>query len=78
MSMVTTAWRWPVRYLFWFFSIGFGKALYRWRSKHPRAGQNTEFVISALPLGGYVQMLDSREATVPRDQLSLAFDQRSL
>ena len=60
------------------FSIGFGKALYRWRSKHPRPGQNTEFVISALPLGGYVQMLDSREATVPRDQLSLAFDQRSL
>jgi regulator of sigma E protease len=31
------------------FSIGFGKALYRWRSKHPRPGQNTEFVISALP-----------------------------
>jgi len=60
------------------FSIGFGKALYRWRSKHPRAGQNTEFVISALPLGGYVQMLDSREANVPSDQLSLAFDQRSL
>jgi len=60
------------------FSIGFGKALYRWRSKHPRPGQNTEFVISALPLGGYVQMLDSREAAVPSDQLSLAFDQRSL
>jgi regulator of sigma E protease len=60
------------------FSIGFGKALYRWRSKHPRAGQNTEFVISALPLGGYVQMLDSREAAVPTDQLPFAFDQRSL
>jgi len=60
------------------FSIGFGKALYRWRSKHPRPGQNTEFVISALPLGGYVQMLDSREAAVPPDQLPFAFDQRSL
>ena len=60
------------------FSIGFGKAIYRWRAKHPRAGQNTEFVISALPLGGYVQMLDSRESSVPADQLALAFDQRSL
>jgi len=60
------------------FSIGFGRALYRWRSKNPREGQNTEFVISALPLGGYVQMLDSREAAVAIDQLPLAFDQRSL
>jgi regulator of sigma E protease len=60
------------------FSIGFGKAIYRWRAKHPRAGQNTEFVISAFPLGGYVQMLDSRESSVPADQLALAFDQRSL
>ena len=60
------------------FSIGFGKAIYRWRAKHPREGQNTEFVIGALPLGGFVQMLDSREASVPVDQLALAFDQRSL
>jgi regulator of sigma E protease len=60
------------------FSIGFGKAIYRWRAKHPREGQNTEFVIGALPLGGFVQMLDSREASVPADQLALAFDQRSL
>jgi regulator of sigma E protease len=60
------------------FSIGFGKAIYRWRAKHPREGQKTEFVIGALPLGGFVQMLDSREASVPADQLALAFDQRSL
>ena len=60
------------------FSIGFGKALYRWRAKNPRPGQNTEFVIGALPLGGFVQMLDSRESAVPIDQLALAFDQRSL
>ena len=60
------------------FSIGFGKAIFRWRAKHPREGQNTEFVIGALPLGGFVQMLDSREASVPADQLALAFDQRSL
>ncbi len=60
------------------FSIGFGKAIYRWRAKQPRAGQNTEFVIGALPLGGFVQMLDSRESSVPANQLALAFDQRSL
>ena len=29
------------------FSIGFGKAIYRWRAKQTREGQNTEFVIGA-------------------------------
>ena len=60
------------------FSIGFGKTIYRWRPKQQRPGQNTEFVIGALPLGGYIQMLDSREADVPADQLPFAFDQQSL
>jgi regulator of sigma E protease len=40
------------------FSIGFGKPLYSWR----RPGDDTEYVIAALPLGGYVKMLDEREA----------------
>ena len=60
------------------FSIGFGKVIYRWRPLSQRAGQNTEFVIGALPLGGYVQMLDSREGHVPQDQRHLAFDRQSL
>jgi regulator of sigma E protease len=60
------------------FSIGFGKVIYRWRPSQPRPGQNTEFVIGALPLGGFVQMLDSREGDVPKEQLALAFDQQSL
>jgi regulator of sigma E protease len=60
------------------FSIGFGKVLYRWRPKRPQPGQNTEFVIGALPLGGYIQMLDSREGDVPPEMLPLAFDQQSL
>jgi membrane-associated protease RseP (regulator of RpoE activity) len=60
------------------FSIGFGKTIYRWRPQQQKPGQNTEFVIGALPLGGYVQMLDSREGDVPADQLPLAFDQKSL
>ena len=60
------------------FSIGFGKVIYRWRTARPRPGQNTEFVIGALPLGGYIQMLDSREGDVPPEMLPLAFDQQSL
>ena len=60
------------------FSIGFGKTIYRWRPKKPRAGQNTEFVIGMLPLGGFIQMLDSREANVAPELLPLAFDQRNV
>ena len=37
------------------FSIGFGKALWRRNDRH-----GTEFVIAAIPLGGYVKMLDER------------------
>lgn len=40
------------------FSVGFGKPLYTWR----RPDDPTEYVIAALPLGGYVKMLDEREA----------------
>ena len=42
------------------FSIGFGRPLYRWYDK-----QGTEFAIAWIPLGGYVKMLDAREAPVP-------------
>jgi regulator of sigma E protease len=60
------------------FSIGFGKTIFRWRPKKPRPGQNTEFIIGMLPLGGFIQMLDSREANVEPALLPLAFDQRSV
>ena len=43
------------------FSVGFGKTLYRWQPKRRSPGQDTEFVIGAFPLGGYVKMLDERE-----------------
>jgi regulator of sigma E protease len=44
------------------FSVGFGKTLYRWKPRQAqRPGQDTEFVIGAFPLGGYVKMLDERE-----------------
>jgi regulator of sigma E protease len=56
------------------FSIGFGKILYRW---HFRGGA-TEFVICAFPVGGYVKMLDEREAPVPAGEHYLAFNTQPL
>jgi regulator of sigma E protease len=56
------------------FSIGMGKPLLRWKGRNAE----TEFVIAALPLGGYVRMLDEREAAVPDDQLHRAFNRQSL
>ncbi|KXU38161.1 zinc metallopeptidase RseP [Ventosimonas gracilis] len=55
------------------FSIGFGPPLIRWHDK-----QGTEFVIAALPLGGYVKMLDEREGSVPEGQLEQAFNRKSV
>lgn len=56
------------------FSVGFGRPLWRRRF----GADNTEFVIGAVPLGGYVRMLDEREAPVPADQRHRAFDSKPL
>ena len=56
------------------FSVGFGKVLAKWTPK----GSSTEFVLSAFPLGGYVKMLDEREAPVPPEELHLAFNTQPL
>jgi len=56
------------------FSIGFGQPL--WKRVSPRDG--TEYVIAAIPLGGYVKMLDEREGEVPEEQLPQAFNRQSL
>jgi regulator of sigma E protease len=56
------------------FSVGFGAVVYRWRPKRQRAGQDTEFVIGAFPLGGYVKMLDEREGPVDPAERHLAFN----
>lgn len=53
------------------FSIGFGKPLLT-----RRAADGVEWVVSAIPLGGYVKMLDSREAEVAEHERHLAFDQQ--
>jgi len=55
------------------FSIGFGKRLFSWRDKH-----NTEFILAALPLGGYVKMLDEREGNVADEDLPYAFTQKTV
>lgn len=56
------------------FSIGFGKIIYRWQAR----GSKTEFVICAVPVGGYVKMLDEREAAVASDERHLAFNTQPL
>ncbi len=54
------------------FSIGFGKPLWRWQ-KSPDA---TEYVVGAIPLGGYVKMLDEREGKIPEEELPRAFNRQ--
>jgi regulator of sigma E protease len=56
------------------FSIGFGKPLLKWQ----RGPDSTEWVLAAIPLGGYVKMLDEREGAVPPEQLHLAFTRKPL
>ena len=60
------------------FSVGFGKTLYRWQPKHQKPGQQTEFVIGAFPLGGYVKMLDEREGSVAPEERHRAFNTQPL
>ena len=55
------------------FSIGFGKALW---SRRDRRG--TEFVVAAIPLGGYVKMLDEREGDVDPKDIHEAHSQKSV
>ncbi len=54
------------------FSLGFGNVIYSKRF----AGGETEWVISAVPLGGYVKMLDEREEEVAPEDLPHAFNRK--
>src|SRR5690242_6762726 len=54
------------------FSIGFGKPLWVRRLGEDR----TEWVISAVPLGGYVKMLDEQEGHVDSQELARAFNRK--
>ncbi|KHO65700.1 sigma E protease regulator RseP [Pseudomonas flexibilis] len=55
------------------FSVGFGTPLLRWHDRH-----GTEFVVAAIPLGGYVKMLDEREGEVPTELLGQTFNRKSV
>jgi regulator of sigma E protease len=56
------------------FSVGFGRPL--WVRRYGR--DNTEWVIAAFPLGGYVKMVDEREGAVATEDLSRAFNRQSV
>lgn len=53
------------------FSVGFGRPLLSRTDRH-----GTEFVVAAIPLGGYVRMLDEREGEVPAEERHMAFNRK--
>ena len=53
------------------FSIGFGRPLWMRRGR-----DGTEYAIAAIPLGGYVKMLDEREGDVADQDRARAFNRR--
>jgi len=56
------------------FAVGFGKPLY---TRHGKV-DDTEYVVGAIPLGGYVKMLDEREFPVADSEKHRAFNQKPL
>ena len=55
------------------FSVGFGKPLFEKTGK-----DGVRYVLAAIPLGGYVKMLDEREAPVKPEEVSMAFNRQSV
>ena len=74
------------------FSVGFGNPFYSKRGRPPEYVappegaeiktrtneplEGTEFAVAAIPLGGYVKMLDEREGEVPEEDLHKAFNRK--
>lgn len=56
------------------FSVGFGKPLWT----RVAGADRTEYVVAAIPLGGYVKMLDEREGEVEEKELPRAFNRQSI
>jgi len=56
------------------FSVGFGRPLATWR----KGRDQTEWVIAAIPFGGYVKMLDEREAPVAAGEAARAFNRQGV
>jgi len=56
------------------FSVGFGKVLWSYQ----KTPESTEYALSAIPLGGYVKMVDEREGEVKKEDLPYAFNRQPL
>jgi regulator of sigma E protease len=56
------------------FSVGFGRPLWVRR----RGADQTEWVVAAIPLGGFVKMLDEREGEVSPQEAPRAFNRKSV
>jgi regulator of sigma E protease len=56
------------------FSVGFGRIV--WSRRYGR--DRTEWALSAIPLGGYVKMVDEREGAVPAEDLPRAFNRQGV
>lgn len=54
------------------YSIGFGRPLIKWQGK-----DGVQYQIAAIPLGGFVRMVDEREGNVPEQDLPFAFNRQS-
>src|SRR5580700_4731081 len=57
------------------FSVGFGKPLL---TRVGKDADRTEYCISAIPLGGYVKLLDEREGAVAEHELPRSFTRRPI
>lgn len=55
------------------FAIGFGSPIWTYKSKD---NDQIEYVLAAIPLGGYVKMLDEREGDVPEEEKHRAFNRQ--
>jgi regulator of sigma E protease len=61
------------------FSVGFGKAIFKYQSTH----NSTEYSLCAIPLGGYVQMLESKNQDgekndISEDDYQYCFDRKNV
>jgi regulator of sigma E protease len=56
------------------FSVGFGKVIWSYQ----KSPETTEYALSAIPLGGYVKMVDEREGPVEKENLPYAFNRQPL
>lgn len=55
------------------FSVGFGRPIAKRIGRDP---DRIEYVLAAIPLGGYVRLLDEREGPVPPEDVDRAFNRR--